>query len=240
MAEKKQTLEKRGERKPVTEKKPLAEERQVVERARDFWSKYNKPILIASAAIIILGGGYLVYKYMFKEPQETKAAEAMFRAEQYFKIDSFQLALRGDGVNPGFVKIIDKYGGTKAGNLARYYAGACFLQTGDFAKAAKYLKDFDTKSKPVQARAYKLLGDAYAELGRNSDALAAYKKAAREFEEDDNNASEYLFMAAYFAERVMRNSKEAIQLFKELKEKYPKTEKGFEADKYLAQLGVYN
>jgi hypothetical protein len=47
-------------------------------------------------------------------------------------------------------------------------------------------------------------------------------------------------MAAYFAARVLKNNKEAIDLFKELKEKYPRTEKGFEADKYLAQLGVYN
>jgi hypothetical protein len=38
----------------------------------------------------------------------------------------------------------------------------------------------------------------------------------------------------------LKNNKEALDLFKELKEKYPRTEKGFEADKYLAQLGVYN
>ena len=53
------------------------------------------------------------------------------------------------------------------------------------------------------------------------------------------NSSEYLFTAAYFADRVANNKKEAIELFKELKEKYPRTEKGFEADKFLAQLGVY-
>ena len=47
-------------------------------------------------------------------------------------------------------------------------------------------------------------------------------------------------MAAYFADRVMNNKKEAIELFKELKEKYARTEKGFEAEKFLAQLGVYN
>ncbi len=66
------------------------------------------------------------------------------------------------------------------------------------------------------------------------------KKPARHFEEDQANSAEALFMAAYFADRVMKNQKEAIELFKELKEKYPKTQQGFEADNYLAQLGVYN
>ncbi len=47
-------------------------------------------------------------------------------------------------------------------------------------------------------------------------------------------------MAAYFAARVANNKSDAIDLFKELKEKYPRTERGFEADKYLAQLGVYD
>jgi hypothetical protein len=39
---------------------------------------------------------------------------------------------------------------------------------------------------------------------------------------------------------VMKNTKQAIELFKELKEKFPKTQQGSQADGYLAQLGVYN
>jgi len=213
---------------------------EVVERAKDFWTRYNKPIIIVSAAIILLAGAYLAYKYLIQAPKEEKAQELMFKAEDYYRKDSMQLALKGDGLNPGFVKIISNYGGTKAGNLARFYAGAASVKTGDFATAVKYLKDFDTDSKPTQARAYKLLGDAYAEQGKNSDALDSYKKAAHEFEDDATNSSDYLFMAAYFAQKVVKDNNQAIDLFKELKGKYPKTQRGFEADKYLASLGVYN
>ncbi|MBD0276888.1 MAG: tetratricopeptide repeat protein [Bacteroidota bacterium] len=223
----------------VKEVRSRTENEVVVERAKDFWTQYNRPILIACAAIILVAGGYLVYQYFYKAPQEKKAVEAMFNAENYYRMDSLQAALRGDGVNQGFLKIIDKYGGTKSANLARFYAGDIYLKQGDFKNAAKYLGDFKTDSKLIQARAYKLLGDAYAEQGKNKDALAAYKKAAHYFEEDEQNSSEYLFMAAYFASRVANDKKEATDLFKELKEKYPRTERGFEADKYLAQLGVY-
>jgi len=212
----------------------------VVDRAKDFWGRYGKIVMIASTAVILLCGGYLAYKYLVKGPNEEKAVEAMFKAEEYYRLDSLKPALNGDGLNAGFLKIINNYGGTKAGNLARFYAGDIYLKTGDFNNAVKYLKDFSTDAKQIQARAYKLLGDAYAEQGKNSDALANYKKAANHFEEDDANSSEYLFMAAYFADRVMKDREEAIDLFKELKEKYSRTEKGFEAEKYLAQLGVYN
>ena len=218
---------------------PRTENVEVVDRAKDFWSQNNRIITIVGLAIILLGGGWLAYKKLVKEPQEQKAAEAMFKAEDLFKRDSLQVALNGDALTPGFLKVADKYGNTKAGNLAHYYAGAIYLQMGDAAKAAEHLKDFDTDAPQIQARAYKLLGDAYADLGKNSDALSNYKKAAHHFEEDDANSSDYLFLAAYFADRVVKDQKQAIELFKELKEKYPRTEKGFEADKYLAQLGVY-
>ncbi len=223
----------------VKEVRSRTENEVVVERAKDFWTQYSRPIMIASAAIILLAGGYLAYKFLYKEPQEKKAVEAMFKAEDYYRMDSLNAALKGDGVNQGFLKIIDKYGGTKAGNLAHFYAGDIYLKQGDYKNAAKHLDEFETDSKMIQARAYKLLGDAYAEQGKTKDALDAYKKAAHHFEEDDVNSSEYLFIAAYYASRVANNKQEAIDLFKELKEKYPRTERGFEVDKYLAQLGVY-
>ncbi|MGE5518438.1 MAG: tetratricopeptide repeat protein [Candidatus Dadabacteria bacterium] len=211
----------------------------VVERARDFWTRYGKIVTIISAAIIVIVGGYLFYKNFVKAPQEKKAAEAMFRAEEFFRSDSLKLAVNGDGMNPGFEKIISQYGGTAAGNLAKFYAGSAYLKLGDYNKAVKYLKDFNTDAKQVEARKFKLLGDAYAEQGKNSDALDSYKKSAHEFEDDEASASEALFMAAYLADRVMKDKKQAIDLYKELKKKYSRTQYGFEADKYLAQAGVY-
>src|SRR5687767_505842 len=171
---------------------------EVKDRGLDFWTRYQRPLIIGLTAMLVLVGGYFGYKYGIQQPKEQKASEAIFKAQQYYQADSMQLALNGDGVNPGFLKIIDNYGGTKSGNLARFYAGSAYLSLGNAANAEKHLEDFETDSKLIQARGYKLLADAYAEQGKNGDALAYYKKAARHFEEDDQNASEYLFMAAYF------------------------------------------
>ena len=223
----------------VTHPRHKAESEVVVDRARDFWSNYNRPILIVAAAVILLGGAYLAYKYLISAPKEKKAAEAIFKAEEYYRMDSLNKALKGDGQYPGFEKVISQYGGTKAGNMAKFYAATAYLRTGDYAKAIKYLKDFDTDAAQVKARSYKLLADAYADQNKNSDALSYYKKAAHEFETDEQSSSEYLFMAAYFADRVLNDKKEAIELYKEVKKKYPQTQYSQDADKYLAQAGVY-
>ena len=224
----------------VKQPRHRTESEVVVDRARDFWSRFNRPILIACGAVILVAGGYLGYKYLIAAPKEKKASEALFKAEEFYRMDSLNKALKGDGQFPGLEKVISQYGSTKAGNMAKFYAGSIYLKSGDFAKAVKYLKDFDTDAETVKARSYKLLGDAYAEQGKNADALSYYKKAAHAFEADEQNSAEYLFMAAYFADRVMNDKKEAVELYKEVKKKYPQSQFTMEADKYLAQAGVYS
>jgi tetratricopeptide (TPR) repeat protein len=212
----------------------------VLEKAKDFWGKYNKLITIASLVVIVLGSGYYIYKNYFSAPNEAKAADAMFKAEEYFRMDSVNMALNGDGQYMGFLKIMDKFSGTDAANLASYYAGSCYIKLDDNDKAIKYLKKFSGDSKPLQARAYKLMGDAYADLGKNNDALENYKKAGHHFEKDEANSAEYLFYAAYLADKVLKNPKEAIALYKEIKEKFPNSTQAQDVDNYLAQLGSYN
>ena len=209
-------------------------------KAKDFWERNSKIISIAFVVVVLGVGGYFGYKNFIQKPNEEKAVDTLYKAEEYFRMDSVNLALKGDGQYLGFLKVIDKYGSTDAGNLACYYAGVCYVKLDDNTNAIKYLKKFSTDSKPVKARVYKLLGDASGDLGKSADAVDYYKKSAHLFEDDKDNSSEALFLAAYLTDRVLKNPKEAIELYKELKEKYPNTEKGVDADNYLAQLGVYN
>jgi predicted negative regulator of RcsB-dependent stress response len=224
----------------VKSARPVTEHEDVIERAKDFWGRFGKTISIVLGAIIVVVGGVLLYKNFIVGPKEKKANDAIFRAQEYYGQDSLDKALNGDGQYPGFEKIISQYSGTKAGELAKFYAGSIYLKKGSFDKAIKYLKDFSTDAPQVQARDYKLLGDAYAEQGKGSDAVNYYKKAASTFPDDDAQASEALFLAAYLSDKVLNNKNQAIDLYKEVKTKYAQTQWGFEADKYLAQNGVYN
>ena len=219
----------------------------IVTRARGFWATYSKPIIYISTAIILLAGGWLVYKYMIKLPKEEKANIAVFVVQKYFadfsnsqkdssKTVLANVVLNGDGANSGTLKFISKYDGTNAANLCNYYAGASYLYLKQFDKAIKYLKDFDTDAPQIKSRAYGMIGDAYAELKKNSDALNFYKKAADVNEKDEFTSPEFILRAGMFAESI-GNKKEAIELYKKIKTNYPLSDRAANIDKYLARLG---
>ena len=214
---------------------PLPEANDPVDRVTGFWNQYSKIILIALAAVIIVVGVFFAYQNFISGPNEKKAAEAMRYAEEFFRKDSVKLALEGDNVNPGFLKIISKYSGTKAANLAKFYAGSCYLTMGDFKNAAKQLEDFSTSEPLVKARAKALLADADSELGKKEEAVKLYKEAGTTFDKDDYYSPQYLFRAGYLYESMGKN-KEAIEVYKMIKEKYPQF-KEYDIDKYLGRLG---
>ena len=201
-------------------------------------TKKNQQLIV----YILVGGliaaaGIFGYGELYQKPLETKAADAMYVAEKYFANDSSEFVLNGDGTNKGVLYIIKEFSGTKAANLAKYYAGMSYYRLKDYNKAIEYLKDFSTNAKQVQAVAYGSIGDAYSELKKNDEAVEYYKKAGTHFPEDEAISSEYLFRAASFLELNGKNDA-ALEIYKQIKKDYPKSEKGFSIDKYINRLQV--
>jgi tetratricopeptide (TPR) repeat protein len=203
----------------------------------NFFKKNQKSLTYALVAAIVLIGGFFGYTELYQKPREAKAADAMFMAEKYFANDSSNFVLNGDGQSKGVIYIIKEFSGTKAANLAKYYAGVSYFRMNDFNKSIEYLKDFSTDAKQIQAVAYGTLGDAYASLNKVDEAVSHYKKAGEYFPEDEAISSEYLFRAAAYLE-LNNKTDEAIELYTKIKNEYPKSEKGFMADKYINRLKI--
>lgn len=219
----------------------MAEQEVIVAKAKDFWTRNSLVILGVGTVLLLAVGGFFVYKKFFKEPKEEKALNELYKAEEYYRSDSTRLALNGDGQYPGLLRIIDRYSGTAAANVAHYMAGVCYIKLNDNANAITHLKKFSGRgADQIQQRAYKLLGDAYADQGNFKEAVDYYKKAAHEFEDDMINAAEALDLAAYAAYKGLNDTKQAIELYKEIKQKYSQSPQAQVADKRLAQLGEYN
>jgi hypothetical protein len=115
-------------------------------------------------------GGWLLYKNLVLGPKNKEAHAAMWKAEQQFARDSFQLALNGtsdsglEGVGfQGFAALADEYSGSPAGSACSYYAGVCNLNIGNFDEAISFLDDVDADGAVLPALKYGLLGDAYSE-----------------------------------------------------------------------------
>lgn len=232
---------------------PAAQPVDVVTRAKGFWDKFSKPIIYVGSAIILLISGWYAYKNLIALPNEKKASELIFPAENVFdkmatagfNKDSVNLVLNGGSSNgtniTGILKVISQYGGTPSGNRARFIAGATYLQIKEFDKAIKYLKEFDGNgADQIQSKAYILLGHAYAEKKNTDEALSYYKKAATVNSKDESITPYALLMAASYADAVGK-SKEAIDLYKEVKEKYPANSavSSGDVEKHLARLGVF-
>jgi tetratricopeptide (TPR) repeat protein len=238
--------------KKVTTTAPIAAQPvDVVTRAKGFWDKFSKPIIYVGSVIILLIGGWYAYKNFIVLPKEKKASELIFPAETLFdkmasasfNKDSVSLVLNGGNSNgtniTGILKVISQYGGTPSGNRAKYIAGASYLQIKEFDKAIKYLKEFDGNgADQVQSKAYIMLGHAYAEKKNTDEAFRYYKKAAEVNPKDESITPVALLIAAAYADAMGKN-KEAIELYKEIKEKYPTNSAISDVEKHLARLGVF-
>ena len=226
------------------------ETNDIVEKAKGFWAKFSKSIIYVGGAIILFGGGWLAYKNLVK-PNETKSAEQIFPAEQLFdkmtqagfNKDSIGLVLNGNNGIVGVLKVATNFAGTAAGNRAEFIAGACYLHDKDFKNAVKHLKEFSTNSKQPQSSADRMLGDAYAELKQNDDALSYYQKAIDVADKKDESTRFLsLSRAALFCD-VIGKTKEAIDYYQQIKDEISPTffrdnRIDFQVDKYLAKLGV--
>ena len=203
----------------------------------DFVKNNQKTLTYTLTLIVVVIAGYFGYTELYQNPREAKAADAMYTAEKYFAVDSSNLVLNGDGTSKGVLYIIKQYSGTQSANLAKYYAGISYYRLNDFNKSIEYLKDFSTSSKQVQAIAYGTIGDAYSEIKKTDDAISYYKKAGSHFPEDEAISSEYMFRAAALLE-LNGKADDAVAIYNDIKSKYPKSEKGLNADKYINRLKV--
>ena len=202
-----------------------------------FLIKYKNVLLGAVAALVIVVCGYLGYKHFISEPKEAKASEALFRGEQYFGAESYELALNGDSLGyAGFLKIADEFSGTAAGNLANAYSGICYAQLGKYEDAVKYLDKFNGKDQLVAPAILGTIGNCYAQMGQLDKAAATLIKAA-------NRANSlslrpiYLIQAGQIFEKQGKNA-EAVEAYKQVKNKYANSYQAMDIDKYIERASL--
>jgi tetratricopeptide (TPR) repeat protein len=210
---------------------------EALSRTEMFLEKHQKPILYILGAIILIFGGYFGYQRFIHLPKIREAQEKMFVAERYFAKDSLNLALNGDGLNLGFLAIIDDYGHTPGGNLSRYYAGAIYLKQGKYTEAIKLLKKFKGKDPMVAPSALRMIGDAYLELNNPQEAVNYYLEAA-EKANNDLLTPEFLMRAGNTYE-IMKEYQKALEVYKRIRTEYPATFRSSSIEKYITRVEMY-
>lgn len=203
---------------------------EVLNSGEAFIEKNQKSILIGLGVIAAVVVGVILLKKQYFEPREKEAQESIFMAEQFFAIDSFQLALDGKDEAMGFLDVIDHYGSTDAGNLAKAYAGICYKQLGDDEKAIEYLNKFSGSDELIQPSVLGAMGDCYWNLGEVDKAISYYKKAANK--ESELLTPFYNERAALAYMSIEQNDK-AVALLESIVKKYPNYSNIMEVKKYI-------
>lgn len=210
---------------------------QAYSKTETFLNENKSKLSIIGTILIVLVGGYLSYTQLYLAPMQQEAAEMMWKAEYYFENDSLDKAINGDGNYLGFDYIASEYSGTKAGNLAKYYLGVCYMQKGEFELAIQYLKDANLEDEIVGATALGTTGDAFVELENYNEALNYFTKAINH---SDNNFSAPLYlMKKGLLQEKLGEYNNALSTYKEISDKYPNSAEGREVNKYIARAEAY-
>jgi tetratricopeptide (TPR) repeat protein len=215
-------------------KDELDQMNETLSRSEQFVEKNQKNLIWALAILVVLVAGVILFRNTYIHPKEKEASEMIYIGEQYFAVDSFQLALHGDGSDYiGFEGIIDDYGMTKTAKLAAAYAGLSYKSMGDYAKAIEYLSKCRASDIMVSPALLGSVGDCYVELKQYDKAAGFFEKAS-----EVNNellAPIYLMKLARVYEKMDKPDK-ALKAYEEIKRQYPLSQEGLEVEKYIERI----
>ena len=213
---------------------------EAVSKTEQFFQENGKKVVIAVVAIVVGAVAGYLYKSLVIDANAEKASELIIEAQDRFGVQNpdFALALNGDENGAGFLDVVEQYGSTAAGNLAKHYAGICYLRLGDLENAEKYLSMYksvnELGAEVVNAQNLGLRGDIAVEKGEYEAAVALYKKAVA--------ASENVYSAPLFLYKqllayvALGNKAEAQKCYDTLQAQYPMSVEAREAEKVMGTL----
>ena len=210
---------------------------EAVSKTEKFFEENGKKVVIAIVALLLLVAGGYAYKYLVMDKNEVAAAEMIVAAQDNFagETPNYDLALNGDETGAGFLAVAEQYGSTKAGNLAKHYAGICYLHLGDLEKAAEYLAKYKAvrglAAEVVNAQNLGLQGDVAVELGDYAKAAKLFAKAVKA-SENNFTAPLYLYKQG-LALAAAGKAEEAKACYKAITEQYPNSVEARDAEKLL-------
>ena len=221
----------------VAEQETLGE---AMNRTELFFEKNGRLMSYIFLGLLVAAALVFGYRSLILQPRATKAAEMIAEAQSRFEAENpdFELALLGDDNAAGFLDVIAKYGSTPSGNLAKHYAGICYLRTGDLENAGKYLAKFShLKGIPgelINAQNYGLQGDIAVEQQDYAKAVKFYEKAGKAA---DNNLTAPMYLRkAGLAEQAMGNQQKAAAYYEEIMTSYPASMEARDAEKLLGSV----
>jgi tetratricopeptide (TPR) repeat protein len=187
--------------------------------------------------IVVVVAGILIINTN-RSANEARAAADLGKVFSYVDREDFETALNGvpERNIPGLISIVENYGGTPSGDLARYYAATSLFRLGRYEEALNYFEDFSGTGDFLKVARLSGLGACYEAMGNHASAAEQFERAAL-LVGTDAAVPENLFHAARNYAAAGQKEK-AIELYRKLKEDHPNSTFGREADRFISQLSA--
>ena len=214
---------------------PVNEIDETIKVSTSFIEKNFKTLAAAIGGVLAVIIIALVVNQYYIQPKKAEAADNIAVAQQLFIAGNYEQALNGDGTNPGFLQVIDQYGSTPSGNIARLYAGLCYAHTDKAEEAVKFLEDYDLcDDQMVSNAALAALGNCYAQLGQNEKAASTLLKAAKRA--NSTTLSPLFYLQAGQIYESLGNKDKALECYETIKNEYPQSMQRQDIDKYIERV----
>jgi len=206
-------------------------------KARTFYETHKKNVKVAVTALAVIAVASVLYVNNQTQNNENATAQ-LGRVFQYYDNGQFQVAI--DGVPErnivGLKTIVENYGSTHAGELAKFYLANAYFHLGRYAEALTVFEDFDTDDPLLDGSRLCGIAGCYEAEGQYMEAAKYFEKAATKYPEAVNAAESLNHAAHNYALGGQKDK--AIELYKRLTKRYPTTSFAREADRFIAQLTV--
>ncbi|MDZ4712110.1 MAG: tetratricopeptide repeat protein [bacterium] len=202
-------------------------------RASDFFEKNKKHVYTALTILVIVIAG-IVLLVNKKKANNDLAGIELGKIKDVYNSNNYQQAVNGDslGNSKGLQFIVDEYGSTENGEMAKLWLANSYYGLRDFDKAEKYYKDYSGSNSILKVSAAAGLAAVYEARNNFIEAAKQFEKVAA-MDKDNPFVDQYLFYAAkdYYRGNDLPAAK---KLFDKLKQDYPKSKYMAEAEKYRA------
>ena len=204
-------------------------------KAYNFFMENQLRIFIGVAAVALVVVAVVLYSSN-KAKNNVTAAGLLSKVMPTYDAGQYKQAIDGQSTSNtvGLKEIVEKYGGTDAGETARIMLANSYYNIGDYEAAFKNYDDYSGSIPLYKSTA--LAGKALYYEWKKDFAKAAdlYQEASKISEADPSNA-EYLMKAGIDLMKIGKNE-EAKAVFETVKQDYKTSTASQEVDKYLVQV----
>lgn len=200
-----------------------------INKGEEFVQKNQKLIFGVCAAIVVAVAAIWGWNKL-SDSKNASAQNEMWEAQALFDQGQYEQALAG------FEAVADEYGSTKAGNLAKAYAGLCQKNLGNFDEAVKLLNDYDGNDNVVAPAILSAMGDCLVNMENadNKKAADTFMKAAKAA--DNAQYSPIYLKKAGLAYEAAGDKESAAKAYQAIKDNWAETALAQTIDKYIERV----